>query len=255
MSAPRIDLSCDLGEGAGNDAEIIAHVTSASVACGGHAGDESTMRAALEMASRAGVAVGAHPGLPDRAGFGRRAAEVTPGEAYSLVARQTRALLRLAAEAGVELQHVKPHGALYNQAARDPALARAVARAVRDVDPALVLFGLAGSELLAAARALDLTAASEAFADRGYLADGTLVPRARPDALVQDPDEAVRRAVRLARDGVVETVEGGELRLRADTLCVHGDAPAAPEMARRVRDALAAAGVEVRAVGRGLAAG
>src|SRR5690606_26016961 len=179
-----IDLNCDLGEGfgayrIGADEEILPHVTSANVACGFHAGDPRTMRLTLAAARERGVAVGAHPGLPDLAGFGRRAMEVSPEEVYDLVVYQTGALLGFARAARTELQHVKAHGALYNQAAARPDLADAVARAVRDVDPGLVLFGLAGSHLVAAAEALGLRAAREAFADRHYRADGSLVPRSR----------------------------------------------------------------------------
>jgi UPF0271 protein len=253
---PQIDLNCDMGEsfGAyriGADAEVLPHVTSANVACGFHAGDPRTMRETLAAAAAHGVAVGAHPGLPDLAGFGRRAMDVAPQEVYDLVVYQVGALLGFAAAAGVRVQHVKPHGALYNMAAAQPALAEAVARAVRDVDGGLTLYGLAGSHLLSAGAAAGLRTASEAFADRGYLADGSLVPRRRPDALVTDAGEAVRRALRMVREGRVRSVEGEEVPLRADTLCIHGDAPGAAEFARRLREAFVDAGVAVRAVGRG----
>lgn len=249
----RIDLNCDMGEGAGFDEELALHVSSASIACGLHAGDPATMRTTLALAKARGVAPGAHPGLPDREGFGRAHAPVTPREAYDLVVYQVGALAAFAAAAGMELQHVKPHGALYNQAAARRDLADAVARAVRDVDPGLLLYGLAGSHLLEAAADAGLRTASEAFADRGYLADGTLVPRGQADALVQDEGMVERRAVLLAREGVLESVDGRVVALRVDTLCVHGDTPGAAGLARRLRAALLAEGVEVRAPGRALA--
>ena len=255
---PSIDLNCDLGEsfGAyriGADDAVLPHVSSASIACGFHAGDPATMRRTLAAAIAQGVAVGAHPGLPDLQGFGRRAMQVSPEEVYELVVYQTGALLGFARAAGVELQHVKPHGALYNLAAAEPALAEAVARAVRDVDAGLALFGRAGSHLLAAGEALGLRTASEAFADRNYLADGSLVPRGRADALIHDSARAAERAVRLAREGRVRAVDGSDLALRVDTLCIHGDAPGAAAFARRLRQALETAGVAVQAPGRGRA--
>lgn len=251
----QIDLNCDMGEsfGAyriGADAEVLPHITSANIACGFHAGDPRTMRGTITAADAHGVAVGAHPGLPDLAGFGRRVMDVTPEEVYDMVVYQVGALRGFASAAGVELHHVKPHGALYNMAAAQPALAAAIARAVRDVDPGLVLFGLSGSHSITAAAELGLKTASEAFADRNYLSDGTLVPRRRSDAMVTDAAEAVERAVRMIREGLVRSVEGEDIALRADTICIHGDAPGAAEFARRLRGAFTAAGILVRAVGR-----
>ena len=246
----RVDINCDMGEsfGAyeiGADDEVLPHVTSANIACGFHGGDPTVMRTTVAAAAQHGVAVGAHPGLPDLAGFGRRAMQVTPDEVYDLLIYQIGALSGFARAAGVRLTHVKPHGALYNMAAAQPALADAIARAVHDVDPGLVLFGLAGSHLLKAAERAGLARASEAFADRNYLHDGALVPRSRPDALVHDVDEAVRRAVRMVREGVVPDVEGEEIPIRADTICVHGDGPNAVPLARQLRAGLQAAGIEV----------
>jgi UPF0271 protein len=250
-----IDLNCDLGEsfGAyriGADEEILPFVTSASVACGFHAGDPGTMRRTVAAAVARGVAVGAHPGLPDLQGFGRREKEVSADEVYEMVVYQVGALRGFTAAAGVELQHVKPHGALYNLAAARRALADAVARAVRDVDPGLVLFGLAGSHLVAAGREAGLRTAAEAFADRGYTPDGSLLPRSHPSAVVSDPEEVVRRALAMAGEGVVRAVDGRAITLEAQTLCVHGDTPGAAELARRLRHSLTAARVEVRAIGR-----
>ena len=246
----RVDINCDMGEsfGAyeiGADDEVLPHVTSANIACGFHGGDPTVMRKTVAAAAKHGVAVGAHPSLPDLVGFGRRAMQVTADEVYDLIIYQIGALLGFTRAAGVPLKHVKPHGALYNMAAAQPSLADAIARAVHDVDPGLILFGLAGSHLLKAAERAGLTSASEAFADRNYLHDGALVPRSRPDALVPDVDEAVRRVVRMVKEGVVPDVEGEEISIRADTICIHGDGPNAAPLARQLRAGLQAAGIEV----------
>ncbi len=245
----RIDLNCDLGEGAGHDEELMPLVTSANIACGAHAGDEATMRATLALARRHGVAVGAHPGFADRENFGRRELALPPEEIIRLVVAQTQTLQRLAAEQGVRVGHVKPHGALYNLAARDAAVARAVAEGVRACGAELVLFGLAGSASLAAAAAVGLRGASEVFADRTYQADGSLTPRSRPDALIADEGTAVAQVLRFVRDGRVRSVGGAEVAVRADTVCLHGDGAHAVAFARRLRTELAAAQVDVRAFG------
>ena len=250
----RVDINCDMGEsfGAyviGADDAVLPHVTSANIACGFHGGDPTVMRKTVAAAAKHGVAVGAHPSLPDLMGFGRRAMQVTPDEVYDLLIYQIGALLGFAQAAGVRLAHVKPHGALYNMAAAQPTLADAIARAVRDVDSRLVLFGLAGSHLLRAAERAGIPSASEAFADRNYLHDGALVPRSRPDAMVADVDEAVRRAVRMVKEGVVPDVEGEEIPIRADTICIHGDGPHAALLARQLRAGLEAAGIQVVACG------
>jgi UPF0271 protein len=247
-----IDLNCDAGEsfGAwrlGADDELLRHVSSASIACGFHAGDPSVMRRTVRTALEHGVSIGAHPGLPDLAGFGRRALDVTPEQAYELVLYQAGALLAFTLAAGARLAHVKPHGALYHMAARNRELADAIAAAVRDLDRSLVLYGLAGSELIAAGSAAGIATAAEAFADRNYLHDGSLVPRSRADARVQDPDAAAQRAVRMVEEGRVLSVDGGDVVLRPDTLCIHGDAPGAAAIARAVRAALERAGNEVTA--------
>ena len=245
-----IDLNSDVGEGSGSDAEILTQVTSANVACGFHAGGPSSMHATVALAAARGVAVGAHPAFADPEGFGRRVARVSAEETYEIVLYQIGALGAFAAAAGIQLQHVKPHGALYNLAAADPAIAEAVARAVRDVDRRLVLVGLAGSHLLPAGREAGLRTASEVFADRGYHRDATLVARGEPGAIITDQAEVVHRAVRMAKEGRVETIDGGDLYVRADTLCVHGDTPGAAALARALKDALAAEGLTLRAVGR-----
>jgi UPF0271 protein len=242
-----IDLNCDLGEGAPHDAGLMPLVSSANIACGAHAGDEATMRRTIALALEHGVAIGAHPGYEDREHFGRIERNLPPSGVFQLVTTQIRTLQRLAAEQGAGLSHVKPHGALYNQASRDRALADAIAAAVRGIDPSLVLFGLAGGELLAAARAAGLPAASEVFADRTYRADGSLTPRSQPDALIHDEDAACRQVLRLVREGRVRATDGTDIVVEADTVCLHGDGPHAVPFARRLRQALQTAGIAVRA--------
>jgi UPF0271 protein len=243
---PAVDLNCDLGEGADHDGELMPLVTSANVACGGHAGDRASMRSAIELALASGVAIGAHPSLADREGFGRRELPITPLAAAALVEAQVGELLQLALEQRTRLSHVKPHGALYNLAARDFALADAIAAAVRALDPQLVLFGLAGSELLRAGRARGLRVASEVFADRTYQADGSLTPRAQPGALIASEAEAVAQVLRMVQEGIVRAADGTDVLVAADTVCVHGDGPRAVAFAWRLRADLAAAGVDVR---------
>jgi len=238
----RIDLNCDLGEGAGHDAELMPLITSANIACGAHAGDAATMRATLALAQRHGVAAGAHPGFADRENFGRRELAVTPAEAGALVDTQVRALRALG-----PVTHVKLHGALYNLAARDAALARAVAEAVRAVDPALIFFALAGSELVRAGRTAGLRVVSEVFADRTYQRDGRLTPRTSADALIEDEAAAVAQVLRLVREGAVRATDGTDVKIEADTVCLHGDGAQAVAFARRLRRELATAGVEVKA--------
>jgi len=250
--AGTLDLNCDMGEsfGAwslGQDEALLDLVTSANVACGFHAGDPATMARTVRGALARGVAVGAHPSLPDLQGFGRRTMAVTPREAHDLVLYQVGALAAFVRAEGGALRHVKPHGALYTMAAQDPALAEAIARAVRAFDPGLVLVGLAGSRLVQAGAALGLRCASEVFADRGYEADGSLTPRGRPGAMVEDEEEAAARVVRMAREGVVRCRTGEDVPVRAETVCLHGDQPRALAFARRLRAALAGAGIEVRA--------
>lgn len=249
IGMPRIDLNCDLGEGAGHDDELMPLITSANIACGGHAGDEATMHAAVELAQRHGVAVGAHPGFVDRENFGRRELAVWPDEVYQLVLAQVSALQRIARDQGATLAHVKPHGALYNMAARNTLLAAAVAQAVYEVDPRLRFFGLAGSHSLSAGRACGLEVAAEVFADRTYQADGSLTPRAHPDALIEGADAAVAQVLRLVREGRLRATDGTDFAMQADTICVHGDGANAVAFARRLRVELEAAGVEVKNFG------
>ncbi len=250
----RIDLNADLGESfgvytLGDDHALLHSVTSASIACGFHAGDPGTMARAVASCLARGVAPGAHPGLPDLAGFGRRAMAVTPAEVRDLVTYQVGALAAFAAREGVRLQHVKPHGALYAMAERDPLVADAVAQAVRGADPGLILMGQSGGRLAAAGRSLGLRVAQEVFADRAYEPDGTLTPRAQPGAVLHDPEQVSARTVRLAREGKITAADGSDLALAADTICLHGDSPGAALLADAVRRALEAEGVAVRPLG------
>jgi UPF0271 protein len=252
----KIDLNADVGEGfgawaMGADEALLAHVSSVNVACGFHAGDPSVIDRTVAGAARAGVAVGAHPGYFDLRGFGRREMRLPASEVEADVLYQVGALAAFARAHGAPLSHVKPHGALYNQAADDAPLAQAIARGVARVSRELVLIGLAGSSAMReAAAAAGLRFAAEAFVDRAYDARGRLVPRSRPGAVVSEPEAAAAAALRLARDGVVVTAEGRELAVAADTLCLHGDNPRAAEVARAVREALDAAGVSVRSLAR-----
>ncbi|HXD20346.1 MAG TPA: 5-oxoprolinase subunit PxpA [Vicinamibacterales bacterium] len=230
----RIDLNADVGEECGQDAALLPSITSANVACGRHAGSPTVMRDTVLLAFEYGVAVGAHPGYADRENFGRRDLQLTSQQITDLVVEQVDALATIAGKAGVQLQHVKPHGALYNIAIRDRGVADAIARAVVSVDPSLILLGLPGSQLVAAGAAAGLRTAREAFADRAYRPDGTLVPRTEPGAVIHDPDQVLARVVALAQ------------RFDVDTICVHGDTPGAADLARRIRETLEAAEIELK---------
>ena len=243
-----IDLNADVGEGY-DDAPLFAYLSSANVACGGHAGDEDTMRRTLRAAAAAGVAVGAHPSYPDREGFGRRVTTRDPAAISDFVFAQTARLRELAEREGIPLTHVKPHGSLYNVAAAEPAVAEAVARAVSRIDQKLALFGLAGSKSEPAAMAYGLRFVSEAFVDRAYREDGSLLPRSEPGAVLEDPQVAAERALGLARFGRVESVTGTAVSVQADTLCLHGDTAGALEIAVRVSRRLAEAGIRVVSCG------
>ena len=241
---PRIDLNCDLGEGAGHDAELMPLITSANIACGAHAGDEATMRATVELAKKHGVAIGAHPGFADRENFGRRELSLPAEALHALVTAQIAALARLS-----PLHHVKLHGALYNLAARDGAVAAAVAGAVHDADAGLLLFALARSELVRAGRERGLRVVEEAFADRTYQRDGMLTPRSQPNALIPDEAAAVAQVLRMVREGVVRATDGTDVPVTADTICLHGDGPHAVAFARRLNQELRKAGIELKAFG------
>lgn len=247
-----IDLNCDLGESygvyqLGELQEILKYVTSANVACGFHAGDPTVMRETVQLALKNNVKIGAHPGLPDLQGFGRREMAITPQEAYDLVVYQIGALQGVLTTFGETMQHVKPHGALYNMAAKDAALAEAIAQAVCDVSPNLILYGLASSELTKAGEKIGLHTVHEVFADRTYQADGTLTPRSHPNALITNEDEAIAQVLRIVREGKVRTVQGTDIYIQADSICVHGDNAHAVAFTKNILKALEVGGVRVQA--------
>jgi UPF0271 protein len=249
----RIDINCDMGESFGPwsmgvDAEVMPNITSANIACGAHAGDPSVMRRTIQRAKQHGVSVGAHPGFADLQGFGRREIQADPAEVEDLLIAQIGALAAIARAEGAPVRHVKAHGALYNMAARDRRLADAIARAIKAFDPSLIMFGLPKSPMIDAGAAAGLRVAAEGFADRAYEPDGSLTPRSRQGAVIHDPTTVVERAVRMARDGIVLTAAGQPIPLTIDTICVHGDTPGAPELTRRIRAGLEAAGIHVRAL-------
>lgn len=250
-----IDLNCDMGEGfgawqMGDDMALLDCVTSANVACGFHAGDFSTMARVVAAAVERGVAVGAHPSLPDLQGFGRRAMQVSEREVYEMTIYQVGALSGFCRAAGTRLHHVKIHGMLYNMAARDEALSRGICRAVRDMDDGVLLYVLSGSLTERVARGMGLGVACEVFADRGYQSDGTLTPRGQPGAMITDVEASIAQVRGLVHEGRARSVDGQPVAMAADTVCVHGDQPGAVEFARRLREALAQDGVAVAAPGR-----
>lgn len=250
----RIDINSDLGEsfGAytiGHDAGLMETITSANVAAGFHAGDPTVLRTTIRTAKAHGVAVGAHPGFPDLVGFGRREMNVTAREAEDFVLYQVAAVAGVAAAEGVALQHVKPHGALFNMAVTNRELADAIARGVAAFDRRLILFGLPASQILAAGRAAGLRVAAEVFADRAYEPDGSLASRRKPGAVIHDPTLVVERAVRMIRDRTVVATDGSIVQLEADTICVHGDTPGSDRLAAQIRAGLDAAGITVKAIG------
>lgn len=232
----------------GADSAVMPHVSSANIACGGHAGDPGVMRRTLRLAQRHGVSCGAHPGFADLAGFGRREIRMSPAEVADLVLWQLGALEAIARSEGIHLRHVKAHGALYNMAVRDAALTEAIVSAITQFDSNLVFFGLAGSGMLEAGCRAGLTVAAEGFADRSYEPDGSLTPRNFPGAVIDDEQEVVARALRLVRESRVTARNGAELQLKIDTICVHGDTPGAPALARALRQGLEAAGVRIEPV-------
>ncbi|MBN3728866.1 5-oxoprolinase subunit PxpA [Burkholderia sp. Ac-20379] len=244
-----IDLNADLGEGCGADEALLDLVTSANIACGWHAGGAQAMRDCVRWAIERRVAIGAHPSFLDPDNFGRKEMDLPPGEIYAGVLYQLGALAAIARAEGGRLAHVKPHGALYNQAARDPQIAEAVVAAIRDFDPSLAVFGLANSGFVAAARQAGLTAVEEVFADRGYRADGSLVPRSQPGALVHDEADMLARTLEMVRGRQVQAVTGEWVPLNAQTVCLHGDGPHALAFAQRIRAALEQAGVTLTAPG------
>ena len=246
----KIDLNCDLGEsfGAytmGMDDKVIPLISSCNIACGYHASDPLVMQKTVAMTAQAGIGIGAHPGFPDLMGFGRRNMTVSPAEAAAYITYQLGALYAFAKSAGVPLQHVKPHGALYNMAGKDYKLALAIAKAVQAFDPSLILMGLAGSESVKAAQDIGLPVAREVFADRAYMPDGSLVPRSREGAVIHDEEVAISRVVRMVKEHKVTAIDGTEIEIVPDSICVHGDNEKALTFVTQIRSALAAEGVEI----------
>ncbi|QMI04552.1 5-oxoprolinase subunit PxpA [Citrobacter sp. RHB25-C09] len=235
----KIDLNADLGEGCASDAELLKLVTSANIACGFHAGDAQTMLASVREALKNGVAIGAHPSFPDRDNFGRTAMTLPPETVYAQTLYQIGALAAIAKAEGGVMRHVKPHGMLYNQAAKDPQLADAIAKAVHACDPHLILVGLAGSELIRAGEHYGLSTRQEVFADRGYLADGSLVPRNQPGAMIEDEEQSLAQTLGMVETGRVKSLSGEWASVVAQTVCLHGDGEHALAFARRLRAAFA----------------
>jgi UPF0271 protein len=249
----RVDLNCDLGESFGSytigmDEEVIKYVTSVNIACGWHAGDPMVMEKTVSMAKKYRVEIGAHPGFLDLMGFGRRNIAVTPEEVNTYIKYQLGALMAFARAVGEKVQHVKPHGAMYNMAAKDSSLAMAIARAVFDVDPDIILVGLANSELVKAGQAIGLRVANEVFADRAYNADGTLVGRSQKGAVIDDVDTAIYRIIRTIKEGRVTAITGEDIEINAQTICVHGDNSKAVDFVKNIRIKLEEEGIEVTAM-------
>lgn len=247
----KIDLNCDLGEsyGAyhlGMDEEIIPLISSANVACGFHAGDFNTMAKTAKLCGEKGISMGAHPGFPDLQGFGRRSMNLSPAEVRNLITYQVGALAAFCRSAGVRLRHVKPHGALYNMAAKNPDLAKAICQGIYDFDPSLILLGLSGSEMLKQAKEIGLPYAAEVFADRAYEDDGTLVARSKPGAMITDEDEAVARVIRMILEHKVTSINGKDIEICPDSVCVHGDSPKALLFVKKIRAALEAEGIAIQ---------
>ncbi|WP_264739326.1 LamB/YcsF family protein [Cytobacillus firmus] len=245
-----VDINCDMGESFGSykmgrDEEILEHITSANIACGFHAGDPATMRKTVKMALEKNVGLGVHPGLQDLHGFGRRDINITPQEAYDLVVYQIGALYAFVKSEGGKLQHVKPHGALFNMASKSAPLSEAIAEAVYKVDPELILFGLSGSELVKAGRKIGLRSANEVFSDRTYQEDGSLTSRRESNALITDHSAAVNQVIRMVKEGKVHSVQGTDVSIEANTICIHGDGESALEFAQFIPKALNEAGIQV----------
>ena len=250
----RIDLNCDLGESFGNytlgmDAEVIPYVSSVNVACGYHAGDPCVMEKTIGLAVDAGVGIGAHPGLPDLMGFGRRIMKISPAEARAYMLYQLGALDAFCKAKGVNFKHVKPHGALYNMAAKDVALAEAIVGAIKDYDASLILLALANSEMTKAAERMGLSYANEVFADRAYEPDGTLVARSKPGAMIENEEEAIARVIRMVKEGKVTAIDGTEVTIQADSVCVHGDGEKALLFVKKIREAFLQEGIQVKGLG------
>jgi 5-oxoprolinase (ATP-hydrolysing) subunit A len=250
----KVDLNCDLGESfglykIGRDEEILDFITSANIACGFHAGDPGTIQKTVSLALKKNVAIGAHPGLPDKIGFGRRNMEITPREAFEMVIYQIGAVQAFAYAEGSKLQHVKPHGALYNMAAGNTALAEAIAEAIYKVNPELILLGLSGSELVKAGKKLGLRTANEVFSDRTYQIDGSLTSRKDENALINDDNKALNQVIQMVKEGTVDSVQGQPVPIQADSICIHGDGEHALVFAERIRTALLQENIAITCLG------
>lgn len=251
MTKATIDLNCDLGESfgffqIGQDEQIIPWITSANIACGYHGGDPQTIFRTVQLAKRHGVQIGAHPSLPDLMGFGRRKMDIPLDEIYHLIIYQLGALQAFAKICGTKLHHVKPHGALYNMSAENEQIAETIAKAVYDFNPDLILFGLAQSKSIQAARKYGLNVAEEVFADRTYQPDGTLTPRTFPNALIHDVNQSIHQILQIILEGKVEAINGEVIPIHADTICVHGDHPQASTFVQKLVRALNANGIEIK---------
>jgi UPF0271 protein len=246
FSMKTIDINCDMGEGAGNDAAIMPFISSANIACGYHAGDEETMRQTIELCLNSKIAIGAHPSYPDRENFGRTDMRLPAGDVYDLVVKQIRLLEKIAASANTTLSHVKPHGALYNMAARDKYLAPVMALAVKDANEKLILFGLSGSHLITEGKNLGLRTVSEVFADRTYQDDGRLTPRHKPGALIEEADKAADQVLQMIKEGTVTALSGKKIPIVAETICIHGDGAHAAEFAKAIHAALVKEGIQIK---------
>ena len=249
-----VDMNSDMGESFGNyklgmDDKILEIVTSANIACGFHAGDPSVMKKTVALAVKNGAALGAHPGYPDLVGFGRRKMDIAPSDVYNMVVYQVGALAAFAKAAGTRLQHVKPHGAMYNMAAKDAKLAEAIAQAVYDVDKDLILYAQGGTESIKAAEKIGLRTASEVFADRSYQDDGTLTPRSQPGAMITDEEKSIAQVLSMVLEGKVTALSGKVIPVKADSICLHGDGPKALVFANKIRSVLLENGVKVAASG------
>ena len=248
LSLKIIDINCDMGEGIGNDALIMPFISSANIACGYHAGDEETMKRTVKLCLKHKVAIGAHPSYPDKENFGRTDMLLPPQEVYELVISQIQLLEKIAAAAGTFLKHIKLHGALYNMAARDRHLAPVMALAVKDFNPKLVLYGLSGSHLIKEGKNIGLKTASEVFADRSYQDNGSLTPRQKPEALIEDVDKAVAQVLQMVNEGTVTSLSGKKIPIVADTVCIHGDGAHAVEFAKAIHNALKENNIEIKAI-------
>ncbi|MBI1767106.1 MAG: LamB/YcsF family protein [Bacteroidetes bacterium] len=242
-----IDLNCDMAEGVGNEAELMPWISSANIACGYHAGNEELMKSTIELCQKYHVAVGAHPSFPDWENFGRTNMNLPSEQVYQIIAEQLQIIHKIAKQLGVQLHHVKPHGALYNMAAQDSALARDIVKAVKDFDDRLILYGLSQSAMIEEAQKLKLKTANEVFADRTYQPDGSLTPRTKPNALINDETQALHQAIRFVKEGKVTCISGEQIYLKADTICLHGDGAHAVSFAKLIHTRLLEEGIKITA--------